>query len=227
MQDGAALAVVEHHVCPIGSLRAGALPGKRGTHRVRQAEQQQRLVNQMRAKIKPDAGALPGLFAPARTHLRAVAVEMRLQVHRLAHGTAGEHSLHGKEIAVPTPVLKNRQQTAGLLRHMGQMPRLGQRDGKGLVHHNVLAGAQCGFGQRRMAVVGGGNDDEVDIRLHRRRFGRANHSVRPIREHRVRAVRADHVQAQAGCGVDQRRVEQLARIAVAHQGNTQGSRWMW
>ena len=181
----------------------------------------------MRTEIKPDTGALPGLFAPACAHLWAVAVEMRLHVHRLAHGTAGEHSLHGKEITVPTPVLENRQQTPGLPRHVGQMPRLGQRDGKGLVHHNVLAGAERGFGQRRMAVVWGGDDNEVNVRVHGSRFGRATHSVRPIREHRVRAVRADHVQAQAGCGVDQRRVEQLARIAVAHQGNTQGAQWMW
>ena len=39
---------------------------------------------------------------------------------------------------------------------------LGQGDRKALVDHDVLACGKCHAGQRELAVVGGGNDGEVD-----------------------------------------------------------------
>ena len=141
MQDGATLTEVQDDVRPIRRLGAGALAGERGGHRVRQTEQQQRLIHQVRPQIKPDPRALSRLFAPAGTHLGPVPVEMRLHMHRIARGAARKHGLHGKEIAVPATILKDGQQPPSLSRHAGQMPRLHQCGREGLVNDHVLARA--------------------------------------------------------------------------------------
>ncbi|EAP73410.1 Ferrichrome-iron receptor [Ralstonia solanacearum UW551] len=57
-----------------------------------------------------------------------------------------------------------------------------------------------------------------------RGLGRADQRIGPVRTNGLRPVGADHVQAQPGHGADQRRMEQLAGVAVADQCHAQDRR---
>ncbi|UCF22457.1 MAG: hypothetical protein JSV72_16155, partial [Ralstonia sp.] len=184
------------------------------------------LVDEVRAEVIPDAGALPRLLAPACAHLGAIAVEMRFDVHRLADGATGQRSAQGEEIAVPAAVLEHRQQPPRLPRHTRQVPRLRQRDGERLVDHHVLARTQRRLGQRRVLVIRRRDHDQIGLRMCGRRVRRADQRLGPIRADGLRAIGAHHMQAQPGRGGNQRGVEQLAGISVTHQGNTETSRRM-
>jgi hypothetical protein len=50
---------------------------------------------------------------------------------------------------------------------LNQRTSLGEGYSEGLVDDNIFAGAKCPGGQRKMAVVGRGDDDQVDIRVGR------------------------------------------------------------
>ena len=108
VHNDASRAVHQHDVRPIGDFATIALYRQACEHSIGQAEQQQRLIDQMRSQVVPEAAARSGLLAPTYAHLRAEAIDMRLEMLHIAQYTIRHRLLHAQKIAVPTAVLKYR-----------------------------------------------------------------------------------------------------------------------
>ena len=76
MQNDPALPITQDGMKPVIDLGNGALQREVERNRLRQSEQQQNLVEQMRTEVVPEAAARHGLFAPAGTHVGAIAIEV-------------------------------------------------------------------------------------------------------------------------------------------------------
>ncbi len=74
----------------VSGLRARAQLCHVHVDRHRHAKQLQRLIQHVRAEVKPDTAARSFHFAPALAHFRAEAVKMRLQIAYLAQRALAE-----------------------------------------------------------------------------------------------------------------------------------------
>ncbi len=142
------------HLEPVVGEGAGALPHQLRLQARGQAEQAERLIQQVGAEVEPESTAGECRFAPARAYLGTKALDARFQAGQLTQGATGEYRLQPEKITVPAAILEHRQQPAGLFGFSGQLPGFGEGNGKGLVDHHVLAGGQGGAGERRMGLVG-------------------------------------------------------------------------
>ena len=115
VQHHATLRPGQYGMKVVGGLRTRAQLTEIDIQAVRQAKQIDRLIQQMRAQIVPDTATEPGLLAPARAHLRTIAVKVRLKVSDVTELTFIDQRFHRQKIAVPAAVMKYRQQLALLL----------------------------------------------------------------------------------------------------------------
>jgi hypothetical protein len=209
---------------PVRRRRTRALLRDIDRHQVGQAKQLERLVQQMRPEIEPQARTRPGPLAPPVLHHRPEAVDMRIELHDRAQAAALDGAFDGEEVTVPAAVLKHRQQRAGGGRGIRQPARLRQGDGEGLVHHDMLAGGQRRLGERGVAVIGRGDDDEVGTRPGRggMRIGQHGDARRGLMHLVRRAARPDRHQVEPRNGTDERGMEGAPDIAVADQGGADG-----
>lgn len=144
--------VIEDHVSPVVNLCAVAQRGDISLNRLWQAKQLKRLVDQVRAQVKPQTAAGDVLLAPAHAHFRAEAVNMRLQMLNLANRALLNNLLNAEEIAVPAAVVENGEQELLFIRQGNQVPGFLHIQSERLIHDHVFSRFQ---GQRRQRRVGG------------------------------------------------------------------------
>ncbi|MNV65787.1 hypothetical protein D3C71_1585050 [compost metagenome] len=159
VQDHATLRIAQNRMEVVRCLCARTQLRQIDRHADRQAKQIHRLVQKMRGQIVPDTTSRTGLFAPAITHLRTEAVEMRFEIRHLTQRSFANQRFKRQEITVPATIMENRQQSPKAFCQCVQLACLRQRDRERFIHHHVLARFQRGFRQREVRVIGGGNDD--------------------------------------------------------------------
>lgn len=81
-------------------------------------------------------------------------------MHDAAKYAFVEQCLDGQEIAIPAPVVEDRQVERF---PFDQLAGLGGVERERLVDHHVLAGFEDRASQRKMRIVRRGDDDQVDI----------------------------------------------------------------
>src|SRR4051812_49678668 len=94
-----------------------ALPEDVGDQPVGWAEEDQGLVDQVRAEIEEQAAAWFGMPPPAIAHLGPVPIVAALIADHLSQIAATKTTPQCQEIAVPAPVVEHRQQTVAFLGH--------------------------------------------------------------------------------------------------------------
>ena len=161
MQDNAGVPIVENDVGPVIGFSSLALPSQIGLNTIRQAEKQKRLIDKVRPQIEPDAIARPGTLSPPIADFGAKPVEMRLEMGDAPDLARLYRLSDSLKIAVPTTVVKHRQQSTSRFSHTDQFAGLDQIKSKGLVHHHRLARLHRGPSQRRMTGIGTGDHDQV------------------------------------------------------------------
>ena len=134
-------------------------------NRLRQAKELERLVDQMRAQVKPQAAPGDVLFAPAHAHFRAEAVNMRLQMFNLAERALLNDLLNAEEIAVPAAVMEYGEQKLLFVRQRNQVAGFPHVEGKRLIHNHVFTRVQGQRRQRGVRGVRGGDHHQVNIRM--------------------------------------------------------------
>ena len=106
-------------------LSAGAPDVDLAVDADRGAEELDGLIDEVRAEVEQHSAALEGIgrLAPhARPHFGTEALEARLEARDLAEGPLGDQPPERDEVAVPAPVLEDRQPAPG----GEQSPRLGR-----------------------------------------------------------------------------------------------------
>ncbi len=93
---------------------------------------------------------------------------------------------------------------------------------KGLSEDHILAGAQGCRGQREMARVGSGDDDQVNLGMGGNCVGIADGDARDGGAHNLGLTRTDDGEGEARHGADQGCMEGLASVAVANQTDADG-----
>jgi hypothetical protein len=155
--------VVERDLEPVVGLAARPQRPQSGLHAPRRAEQRDRLIDQVRAEVVPEAGAGAGALTPAVAYVRPPPRHLRSTLDDIADEARAHGVTDAEEVAVPAPVLEDRHQQAGSVGGRRQRPRLLERDGERLVDHDVSPGTQRGLCQWRVGVVGCGDDDQRDV----------------------------------------------------------------
>ena len=112
VEDDAAPAVLQDHVRPIVGLRAGTLRRQVADDAIGDAEQLQRLIDEVRAEIVPEAGADARPFPPPVANDRPVSIEMRFEVRDLTEDAARQKIRDREKVAVPPPVVEHGQHAA-------------------------------------------------------------------------------------------------------------------
>ena len=183
------------------------------------AKQNQGLVDQVRTQVQQHAA--PWLFSPAITNLGAETVEVAFILGDLAQVIPIDQGLECQEVAVPTAVLKDRDRTVDLAGVDGDGARLIKGHGEGLVDDHVLAGGEGRMGLAGVQGVGRGNDHQVDLRISQGpdQIGGDDRDFREVGPHLGRVAGDHRVQLQTRRRGDQRRMEGLAGIAIADQGD--------
>lgn len=219
VQDHPQAGIAQHHVEVIVAARLGALALQVCADRLRHAEQLQRLVQQMRPQVVPQPGAGDIAFAPAVAHLRAIPVEVRMELHHLAQLAVFDQAPHGEEVRIPTAVLEHADDLAGLCGGVHHGASLCGIQGEGFIHQHVLAGRQCLQRHGRMGLVGRGDDHRIQRRVGQCSLQVGQHAhLAEVRLRLLRLGRHHAVQLQAGRAGDQRCVEGAANIAIADDG---------
>jgi len=130
-----------------------------------------------------------------------------------------EDGFGGEDVALPAAILKDREEPVVLARDADELPRLGEVKGEGLIYDDVFACAQRGSGEREVAVVRAGDDDQVHIGVRRRFNGWADGDTREVREHLFRLAGADDSELKPRNGADEGSVKCLADVAVADEAD--------
>src|SRR5439155_776917 len=134
-----------------------------GGDRSRISEQDQRLVEQVRAQVEPYAGAGVRLFAPrGGPQLGAEAIKMGLE-----HRDSPEHAVRQKilqryEVSHVTAVLVGRNYALLPFGELDEFLGFGGRCGKRLIDNDVASSEETLLRDRVMRRVGRGDDDQVD-----------------------------------------------------------------
>ena len=182
---------------------------------LRQAEEEQRLVDEVRAQVVPEPRSRPRPLAPPVPDLGPMPADLRPELHHVSHRAAGDGPPHAEKVAVPAAILEDREHPSDVGRQRRQPPRLAEGEGERLVHHHMLARAQRRLRQRGVAVVGRGDHDEVGRGMPGggERVGQRLHFG--VARLGGRAAGAEGGEPEAGGRRDQRRVEHAARVAHA------------
>jgi hypothetical protein len=198
-------------------------------HGVDRAEQLDCLVYEVGAEVVQQAAGLLGCaeLTPVVPDLRDPALVAGLEPLHVTESAFGDQLSHGPEVAVPPAVLEHRQRDvpcAGGLQHLAGFRR-GRRER--FVHNHRYARFDRGQRHRHVRPVGRRDHDQVDRGLEE--FG----GIAQDGHARVLGSRLflpfsgtgdDRGESQAGCGRDQRCVEDAAGDAVAeHAGSQVGS----
>ena len=163
VEDHPLLAVVQHGVEEVIGLGAGTLGGDIQPEAIGLTKELQALIQQVRTQIKPEPGPRQCLLAPAFPYHGTITIDMGVKLLDLAQLATGNHLAQGEEVGIPAAVVKYRQQPIPAARQLGQLQGLGASQGKGLVHHHMLACQQGGLGQRIVTIIGGGDHDQLQI----------------------------------------------------------------
>src|SRR2546425_3574171 len=135
-----------------------------GADRVRNAEQQQRLIEEVRADIEPHSGSRQRFLAPGvRLPLGTESVEMRFEQHDVAERTFRHHLLDGREIASVAAILVHGDDALLFLGDLDQILCVGEGRRERFVDDDVTAGEQTLLGDRMMGRVRRRDHDEIDL----------------------------------------------------------------
>src|SRR5207253_3062263 len=164
-------AVAEHELEEIVGFPAAALRRQRRLHAVRNSEQQQRLVDEMRAEVVEESGARSGNLAPSVTDFRPITIDAGFEQHDSSCQISAYRVLDGEEIAVPASVLEHGEEGLLLLRDSRKVSRLFDRNSERLVHDDIAPRVHRRFSERRVRFIGARNYDEVEIGMRGERLG--------------------------------------------------------
>src|SRR5439155_950357 len=142
---------------------AVALDADVGGDRLRNAEQDQRLIEQVGAQVEPESGAGVRLFPPrARPELGTEAVEAGFADRRPAEHAVRQEFSQCYEVSHVAAVLVGRYHTSFRGPELHEL--FGLRNGcrKRLIDDDVASGQEALLGDRMMRRVRGGDDDQVD-----------------------------------------------------------------
>src|SRR5262249_20863011 len=129
---------------------------------LRVSEENDRLVDKMRAQIEQYSGTGDGLLAPRpRLERRTAAVEAALVLSKASEATLAKHLPHREEVDIPTALLEHAEQASHLAREIDQLVRIGRGDRERLIHDGVLARVQSFGSKLEMAAVWCGDDNQV------------------------------------------------------------------
>ena len=213
---------------PVDRLHPGTLDGQVGRDRLGQAEQHQRLVDQVRPEVVEDARPGDRHLLPAALGHGAEAVVAGHEAGHLADQAGLQAAPDGEEVAVPAPVLEHAQQPAlGRGQPDTSFVGLGGGERERLVHHHVSPRPR-----RRPRPAGGARrwarahhhqlDRRVRQQLLRRPTTRTPGEVAP--HLRRPASHRPRCRPQARLGLDQRRIERRPAQPVPDQPDPDGSR---
>src|SRR5713226_3913008 len=150
-QERAHPRVVQRDVERVVDGGAVALDADVGGDRVRRAEQEERLIEQVRAQVEPDPRAGVRLLAPrARPELRPEAVEVGFEARHPAEYTVQQQVAYGDEVTREAAVLVGREHPPLLFAQFHELARLRHRGGKRLVDHDVTSGQEALLRDRMM-----------------------------------------------------------------------------
>jgi hypothetical protein len=190
--------------------------GQIGADGLRQAKQHQRLIDQMRAQILPDTSA--ALILPTGADPDAQPVKMAVEFDDIAKLPAFDQVLQSQEIGIPPSVVKNRQQRTALPCPFGNTPGFGQRRGKRLVDHDMLACLDGGEGLFSMEMIGRGQHNQCHRRIGQHLgIVHAGGGSRIAGVHLVMSRSHDGAQVQTVGMRDQRGMKRLARQTEPNQ----------
>ena len=218
LQDHAPARVLQHAVRPVLDRGARTQGREVGVHAIGDTEEQERLVDQVRSEVEPDAAPGHRGFPPAVPDGRAEAVDPGLEVDDVPEPAGADQLGDAQEVAVEAAVLEHPQHPPGLDREVAKLPRLGETQRQGLVYHHVPTRPQGRARERRVLVVRGGDHHEVHVVASQELVHVRHHDdVRQVRVHRVRAARDDMGESESLRGVEQGDVERLPGEPVADQ----------
>src|SRR5712671_928248 len=136
-------------------------------HAVRNSEQQQHLVDEMRAEVVEESGAGPRNFAPAIADVRAIPIDAGFEQNDPSNELSPYRVLNGEKITVPASVLEHREQDVLLLRDSSEMSSFLDGDGERLVDYDIATSAHRRLSERCVRFIGTRDYDEVDIVMRR------------------------------------------------------------
>jgi hypothetical protein len=128
-------------------------------------EQNERLVDQVAAKVKEQpAGILGGAaLTPVVPRCGTPALETRLEAKGAPECFLGQEAAHRKKIPVPAAILVGGDEKSPLLRLGDERASVAYVGGKGFVDNDMEPVRQRLPGQRDMGAVGGRDHDEVEV----------------------------------------------------------------
>ena len=109
-----------------------------------------------------------------------------------------------------------------LLGDLGEGTGFGEGDGEGLVDDDVLSGAESGCCEGEVALVGGGDDDEVDVGMGGDVSGSADDGAGDAGVDGFGFAGADDGEGQAGYGLEEGGVDGFSGVAVADEAYSEG-----
>src|SRR5580700_3519175 len=200
---------------------AFALDANIGRQRLGQTEKQQRVVNEMRRKIKKDTAAGPGALAPsAGPKLRSKAIIVRFQANDAPQRTARNEFADRLKIAVIAAILVNGEQPALLLRKRNERNGLVESCREGLVHEHMASRRETFAGDWIMGIVWRGDDDQPDFWIGEQFVQSADdRHIGILRGGLVAAALENCGQAQSGNSADHRRVKRAAGKSKSDETN--------
>jgi len=150
-----------HNECVIG-LAALLQCARRRPNTLRDAKQQQRLINRVRSKTEQHTVTRARVRVGSQPR-RVVRVVVVVEIRNLSKRLLIDQFLQCAEVRVIPPILENRQDLPRLLRHLNQMIRLRHSRRERLLHNTVLSRLECFL--RKLGVAGhcGADADEVDV----------------------------------------------------------------
>jgi hypothetical protein len=187
-----------------------------GVYRSGKPKEMQRLINQMRSKIEPQSRARTGIFAPALTHDRPKTVDVRLVVRYLTEHACLYNRLCGKNLTVPSPIMKDRQNPIVFLCNLCERTSFRKSRGKGFIDDDIFPCAQSGGGERKMALIGAGDHDQIDIRMGRHFPGGTDEDAGILCFHDLSFAGPYYIQRQTRHRLDQWGMEGFSGKAVAN-----------
>ena len=179
----------------------------------RRAEELQRLIDEVAAQVEEQPPALRrNALPPSAAHLRAPALEARLEPVHTAELVRGQQPPQRQEVPVPAPVLKHRQQQPALGSRIDEPAPFGRIQRERLVDDDRELGLESRQPERNVAAVRRRDHGQIELaRPLPDLVSRPDHGHAGVLAERLLAALAvaghDHGQLQARCRGDERRVE--------------------
>ena len=202
--------VVQRDVERVVDDRTVALDPDISADRLRHAKQEQRLIEQVRPDVEPDAGARVRLLAPRiRLELGAKAIEMRFVRGDAAKIALAHNVADGREIAGIATILIDRHDAPLRPGELDQLPCFRKCRREGLVDDHMMSREQTLFRNGMVRRIRRRDNDEIDLAF--------EHLVDTANEFDIGISRIggavalhDRREQQAVHGADDRRVKHFA-----------------